>query len=308
MKRFGWFLAVFLFASVLPCDARIVIQKKGRAQLALPADDPMALSDTIRVILRVEGSPNMVVDAAGEMPAGSAWTLVQRGPPFRETIGPNKESWSIHYFFAPRKPGAKVEFTFPPVKYRADKEEHTVVFAPVFYTVTTQIKEADLAQLHDITAIEPLPPIEPPDHAWVWWTVLAGSCFLVIGLVLVMRRWLRRRALRSPAQLAMHEWSRLIAMKLPEKGRSERFITLLTTLVRRYLERQFALPARRQTTPELLHQLAQTAALAPAEKQFLSSFLERCETVKFANAAMAPDECRQWAGAARQFLQGRASG
>jgi hypothetical protein len=92
-------------------------------------------------------------------------------------------------------------------------------------------------------------------------------------------------------------------MKLPEQGRSERFVTLLTILVRQYLERQYSLPARRRTTPEFLLQLVQVAALAPEEKQFLTSFLERSEHIKFANVPITPEECAHWANAAKHFLE-----
>src|SRR5207244_1939212 len=88
----------------------------------------------------------------------------------------------------------------------------------------------------------------------------------------------------------------------------ERFITLLTTLVRRYLERQCSVPARRRTTPEFRNVLAPMAVLTIEEKQFLTAFLERCEAVKFAQEMMTPQECVRWAEAVRQFLEGRLKG
>jgi hypothetical protein len=45
--------------------------------------------------------------------------------------------------------------------------------------------------------------------------------------------------------------------------------------------------------------------LTAPEKQFLTAFLQRCDTVKFAQAEMTSEECGQWAEAARQFLQVR---
>src|SRR5262249_42701292 len=99
------------------------------------------------------------------------------------------------------------------------------------------------------------------------------------------------------------EWRRLMALRLPEQGRSERFITLLTLLVRQYLERQYALPARRRTTSEFLEQLARISSLGSEQKHFLASFLEQSEQVKFAQVSLTSDECQQWADAARRFLE-----
>jgi hypothetical protein len=313
MTRIRWLVLVFLLGSTLPCDACIV-QNKGRASLECPAPGAIALADTIHVILSLEGSPALVVDAPGTMPAGSAWTLVERRAPVREPMGPNRERWRCAYHFAALAPGDKVAFAFPEVKFRDGTDEQTVSFDPVFYAVTTQIKDADLAQLHDITAIESLPPIDAADPAWPWWAIVAGGVFLIaalpcmIAITIFAWRWWRGSKTRSPAQLALWEWHRLAAMKLPDQGKSERFITLLTTLLRRFLERQFTLPARRQTTPEFVRELAQIAALSADDKRFLISFLERCETVKFAQGNMSLEECRQWADAARQFLEGRSKG
>ena len=98
-----------------------------------------------------------------------------------------------------------------------------------------------------------------------------------------------------------------MALNLPEHGRSERFITLLTTLLRRYLERQYAIPARRRTTPEFVQLLADFGTLSADDKQFLVRFLERCEAIKFADVPMPPAECSEWAQAIRQFIQRRQS-
>ena len=138
--------------------------------------------------------------------------------------------------------------------------------------------------------------------------VVAGLVVLLAALAFGLRRFLRRDSSRTSAQLALEAWDRLLAKKLPENGRSERFITLLTMLMRRYLERQFALPARRRTTAEFVQQLESCPLLSGEEKQFLTSFLERCDAVKFAKVDMSVDECRRWADSARQFLQRQARG
>ena len=230
---------------------------------------------------------------------GSAkWQLVERSKATREAAGQHVR-WRIVYRFA-REPAKELLFQFPDVKFR-DPDEQTVPWNPLKFAFETQITQPDRSNLHNITAIEKLPPIERTDRSWVPWLALAAVLLLVAAFVGVYY-FRRRPPSRTPAEVALNEWQRLLAMKLPEKGRSERFVTLLTMLVRRYLERQFALPARRQTTPEFVNYLVAISVLTPAEKQFLTDFLRRCDSVKFAKSPMSVDECNRWANAARQFL------
>jgi hypothetical protein len=305
MSRQWLWLIVCLAVTARPCEADAITQTKGPASLEVVSEEKtLSLADLITVTLTVEGSPALdVYGAPLELSAADPWLLVERSKAMRETIDPKRVRWRLTYRFAPREPG-RIAFAFPVVKYR-DGDEQTASWTPVSFDVHATVTTPDRADLRDITAIEELPPIAPSDQAWRVWSALAGSMLLLSAVVLGVRRFLRRKSLRSPAQFALYEWQRLVALKLPDQGRGERFITLLTTLVRRYLERQWALPARRQTTPEFLQSLEACAALTAEEKQFLTNFLQRCDAVKFAQAAMPVDECNEWADAARQFLQRR---
>ena len=308
MKRL--ILILCLLGSAPPCSGGTFTQKNPPAVLEVSYDgEPrkLALADLITVTLTVDGSPALRTPIAPlELAPSAPWILVERTKFVRETINPSGVRYRLTYRFAPREPGKKVPFHFPDVKFKDGEEaEQTRTWVSVFFEVETQIAAPDLTALRDITAIEELPPIEPADQSWQLVTAVAVLFLLLIAIVYALRVFLGRNPPRSPAQLALYEWERLIALKLPERGRSERFITLLTMLVRQYLERQFALPARRQTTPEFLQSLDRFLMLTAQEKQFLTTFLQRCDAVKFAQAQMTPDECGQWAEAARQFLQFR---
>jgi hypothetical protein len=287
-----------------PSFAGTVVQRKGPAELEVRCDgagQDIALADLIAVTLTVEGCPGLDVQAPLDM--GSApWLVIKRDVPTREEIGPGRVRWQIQYRFAPREPG-KLAFTLLPVKVRDGNAEQAVSFDPIPFTVTTAAGE-----LKPITGIETVPPIVARDMTWLLLTALAASILGLAVLLLVLRRLMRPSVSRTPAEHALHELDRLLAMGLPQCGRSERFITLLTTVVRRYVERQFGLPARRQTTPEFLRSLAKSPALTPSQKQFLHDFLERCEAVKFAGVAMAPGECDKLAKSARQFLEAGLTG
>jgi hypothetical protein len=308
MKRL--ILILCLLASAPPCLGGTFTQTKGPAAIEVSYDGEtrkLALADLITVTLTVEGRPLLRTPVAPlELAPSAPWVLVERSKFVRETINASRVRYRLIYRFAPREPGKKVPFHFPDVKFKdGDEAEQTVTWVPISFEVETQITEPSLADLRGKSVIEELPPIEPADESWKLFAAVAVLFLLLLAIVYALRVFLGRNPPRSPAQLALYEWQRLIALKLPERGRSERFITLLTMLVRHYLERQFALPARRQTTPEFVQNLDRFSMLTAPEKQFLTTFLQRCDAVKFAQAAMTPDECAQWAEAARQFLQSR---
>lgn len=308
MNRFGLVLIAGFVVAGQPCSAGVITQTKGAASIDIrwdAADGKLELADLIAVTLTVEGAkPLATPTALLELGDDAAWQLVQRSKASLETAGPQREKWRLTYRFAPREPG-KIAFAFPDVKYRDELgTEQTASWDPVWF----EVKTPTAGELRDITAVEAPPPIVAADYsAWIWSAVVATALFL-IALAVGLRRFFRSVPSPTPAQVALAAWERLLAKKLPENGRAERFITLLTLLVRRYLERQFSLPARRRTTPEFLQQLEACPLLTLEEKRFLGSFLEQCDAVKFAKSAMSADECQGLAGTVRQFFQRRAGG
>jgi hypothetical protein len=289
------------------CHAEIV-QTRGPARLTIehPGETPaMALADTITVTLTVDGSPGLRVQAPLELPRSAKWQLVERSKPERAPMGPERVCWRIVYRFAPREPG-EVSFAFPEVKFRdRDDQDQSVTWDPVKLTVKTQITKLDRAAIRGVADIESLPAAVPVAAMWPIWTALAAVAGFLAVVWFGWRRWFRRRVPKTPVAWAISELDRLVRLELPQRGRSERFITLLSLLLRRYLEKQFHLLARRQTTPEFLLYLDAQAEFAVEEKQFLAGFLARSDAVKFAGTEMPTDECNRWAAATRQFLQRR---
>jgi hypothetical protein len=162
---------------------------------------------------------------------------------------------------------------------------------------------ADLGKLRDITGVEqvPEPPPEPPWPVWLW---LVPAWLLAGGLPVWLWRRRRREAPPPPAdQWALAEIKRIEGLRLSGNGDVERYHTLLSDVVRRYLELRFQLPASQQTTPEFLQATAASGLLAPEQQALLGGFLERCDLAKFARAGFSADECRQAAETARTFVQ-----
>jgi hypothetical protein len=125
--------------------------------------------------------------------------------------------------------------------------------------------------------------IAPADYTkWL----LAGLALLVAVAALVW--WIRRRARRQeqtppepklPADyIALTELTRIEKMNLLDAGRFKQYYTLITDVVRRYLEARYTIDAMDRTTSELLSELE--ARRRRVEK--LEDLLNEADLVKFA--------------------------
>ncbi len=166
---------------------------------------------------------------------------------------------------------------------------------------------ADASDLHDITDIESVPP--PSGFHWsrqvltrvgVGLLVLAGSA----GLGWVYWRRLNRRPPPLRAEdWALRELEALAAQDLAAAGMSERSHTMLSDIVRRYLELRFGFAAPEQTTAEILQGVGQSADLPDDRRAVLRHLLETCDVAKFAGIAGSETECRRLIEEARQFVR-----
>jgi hypothetical protein len=170
-------------------------------------------------------------------------------------------------------------------------------------TATPRSAQPDLSQMRDITGIEevPAPSATGAGHIWVWPAVLIVVA--TFGWGLCHRR--RKRAPEAPAPVpwALAELESLQKLSLPETGEVAAYHTLLSHIVRRYLELRFHLPASRRTTVEFFQRLPDAKLLDHSQQVLLREFLDQCDLAKFAGAAFSVEECRSAARMARSFVE-----
>lgn len=138
------------------------------------------------------------------------------------------------------------------------------------------------AQLPLAGAIEPAPL---PEHRHTLWFAV-GGVLLVLGIVLTLWAFLRRRGALPPPE----PWTvatRALA-DLRSESRSGRrpaawCVARLTDVIRDYLSARFGLPFSRQTTGEFLHSLNRPdSPLSVRQGRELGEFLTAADLVKFA--------------------------
>lgn len=180
-----------------------------------------------------------------------------------------------------------------------------VTAAPVTLTVNSVLVEGD-TELRDIKAqaTEPIPPV------WPW--IVGGLALFALALYLLwrlIRRWRASRFspsettpdLRPAYQIALDELARIEQLQLPAQQRFKEHFTLVSDVLRAYLERAYAVPATDQTTAEIQVAL-KPLALPPAHKRGLLTILSEADLVKFAKVTPEMDTAIEFPARAREFV------
>src|SRR5439155_15544120 len=107
----------------------------------------------------------------------------------------------------------------------------------------------------------------------------------------------------TPAEWARRELDRIESFALPESGDPEHFSTLVSQVVRHYLQLRFDLQAPRQTTAEFLTAVRGDPRLSPADRELVRDLLEQCDLAKFARSGLSGGERATLITAARQLVE-----
>jgi hypothetical protein len=285
-------------------------QKQKAATAGLMADRAeggrleIPLSGRLLLNLSVEGGPSLEVQLTQPVANADLWKASPAFAPQTTLLKEGRVRWQQTFRLDPLKNG-DLALQLAPLKYRDDPDNPwtEVAWKPIPVKVTTQITKVDPDEARDITGIEEL----PPELSWRDWVFWVGLGLVVVALTLLTwqlaRRWRRKTAELPPERWALRELDRVEGLGLIEAEEVARYHTLLSDVVRAYLEKRFQLPASKQTTAEFLESMRQSPHLAPEQQAVLRDFLERCDLAKFALARPAPEECRAVAAMARDLVR-----
>jgi hypothetical protein len=225
--------------------------------------------------------------------------------PRKIALADNRVRWQQEFQLVPLKPG-EISLPLAPLHFREDANQERweeAVWQPVLVRVVTEILTPDLSEIRDITPPEEVPSA-PSRLALVLGAVLALGA---LGLLLVIGRlWSGRRrpsVALPPHQWALRELEGIQARACATDQEVEQWHTLLSDIIRQYLELRFHLRAPEQTTTEFLEEMRRSPELTPEQQTLLQDFLERCDLVKFARAVPSPAECQATAERARSFVE-----
>lgn len=153
--------------------------------------------------------------------------------------------------------------------------------------------------------ISPLtPPADPenssifdalPDWLYYWWWLFLIVAALVAGAWWAWKRYrkdgriLPQKSELPPHILALQRLERLKSRKLWQSGQEKEFYTILTDILRDYLDKRFGIKAMEMTSGQIMEKLSEDPALRES-RQMMRQILDVADFVKFAMVRPLPDD------------------
>lgn len=153
--------------------------------------------------------------------------------------------------------------------------------------------------------ISPLtPPADPenpsifdslPDWLYYWWWLIFVVAALVAGGWWLWKRYKKEGTIMPvkpelpPHVVALQRLERLKNRKLWQSGQEKEFYTLLTDILRTYLDKRFGIKAMEMTTGQIMEKLAEDSSMRDS-RQMMRQVLDMADFVKFAMMRPLPDD------------------
>jgi hypothetical protein len=309
----AWLSVVLLVAVVGPLRAEGYEESArfGDATVTLQLNKTKVAhsDDHIEMILTVEApAPLEVTTTTPLIKPSELWLITPEKPAVKKLPG-DRMRWQLRCRLEPL-PNQETQLQVTPLTFRTGPANETheqtwkSVSIGVTSTLSTAPEEASLKNLRDIGPIETVPG---PAESFPYLLLGGATAVTLVIVAWIVWRWRRWAPAPlpepTPAEWAVAELDRIDRMDLPGEQEIERFHTLVSDVLRRYLERRFGLKATEQTTPEFLQGLRTSSLLTPDQQETLRAFLVQCDLAKFARAEYTPFECKLLARTARDFVR-----
>ncbi|NOX37127.1 MAG: protein BatD [Calditrichaeota bacterium] len=303
MRRIGWKIG----ALMLIIGALGVRAQSGLIEIEARVDkNVITIGDRITYTITIRHAPNVRVENPGPGVNLGMFEIkdYQIHEPV-ETDGIIQETFE--YVISVYDTGRFVIPPFPVAFFASDTTPHPQIITsdPVEIYVESVLKSAD-AELKDIK-----PPLTiPVDYRrWVMLGLIGLLAILLLGGGYYYYRKrqrgepiFRKEVIQPAHEIAYSEIEQLLNSGLMSCGEWKTFFTLLSDILRRYVENRFFVPAMEDTTSELMYALREmnieTAALDNLEKT-----LELCDLVKFARYEPVAKEVDRAIQQARNFIE-----
>ncbi len=252
------------------------------------APKQVALSGSVRVTLVLEGPKPLRVELPKQLltaDANGAWRIRPDGPAQVAAVANDREQWRQTYRLDPYAEGKPLVASFSPVTVNGQ----AVTWPAVAVEVTKSV--GDLATTPPRAPVgteEPPDPTKGPERSFLALGIV-GAVGGVLALVLVAVLVRKRRAdVVPPHERALTALEKLLAAE----ALGAEAVGRVATVLRRFVEQRFAIPAPKLTTTELLAAAGEQGW--PVEQaEPLRAVLDECDRAKFAGDVPDDDGCRR---------------
>lgn len=210
---------------------------------------------------------------------------------------------SISYHFTSFEPGEYIfpEFVIPYTSPEGENHE-LKVDGPIIL-----VESVLGSNPTDIRALKPLADV--PQNPLVYY-LIAGVLLLVGIIAAIWWFWRKRKRgsaipeeLPLPAHVvAYHRLAWLSTSELIEDGQIDQYFTILTEIVREYIENRFRVKAMEMTTQEFFEQSLRKLNLYPNQQEVLREFLQSADLVKYARHIPGYEQIHQAYETAKRFV------
>jgi hypothetical protein len=146
-------------------------------------------------------------------------------------------------------------------------------------------------------------PVEiPGTWDWLWW--LAGAIIVAVAAWFIWRKLRSKKTTPKQAVIIPPHCKAKDQLRQAAELMSDpyRFCSLVSDVLRGYVEERFDLKAPERTTEEFMGELRLSTRLTPDHKSLLEDFLVRCDLVKFARFEPSIPELEGLLDSAHRFV------
>ena len=285
-----------------PALSRVTREGPVTATVALAPAAPR-LGDPLKLTLTVEAKPGVRIEMPDFGEALGRFSILDFTP--RLTTGADggvmaRQDYTLRGPASGRQriPGLRIEY----VDERAgDAAPRELITDELAFEIESVLPEGAV-----VDTLRPArgPLRELPGGWWSrWWLWLALGAATVAGIAWTATIWRRHAVERARATAFDRALRRLEALEgrgLPAAEIVDAWYVELSDIVRRYIEDRHAVRAPELTTEEFLLEARRSVAFSAAHRDLLSTFLSRCDRVKFARYSPREDESRDALQVARR--------
>ena len=159
--------------------------------------------------------------------------------------------------------------------------------------------QVDPLSFRDIKSVVDVEVPEDVSYAWIAWlaagVVTLGACTAAVAIVATRRKW------TTAQQWAVAELDQLQQAYATETPGTKALFTRIEMIVKTYLEVQFSIPATRQTTSQLLEEVALVDGTSDITSK-LADLLETADQAKYAGWELDSRELENTIEQARELI------
>lgn len=155
-----------------------------------------------------------------------------------------------------------------------------------------------------------IPFKDQPFVKWIrrwWWLIVLALALVGVGIWL-LRRYRRNGSILPvkpvipPIQEAMDSLNKLYKRDLWQQGKEKEYYTGLTFILRRYLSREYGIPAMEMTSSQIMSALKSDNDLRKG-REAVRTLLDMADFVKFAKVRPLPDDNERCYSLTKTFIR-----